>query len=387
MKSQSYDRPRLRFETLESRVMLTAATAVEAASAKNGAGKDAKAEWTYSLVGTAADSKATPTPGLALMGGGTDVDLAFKWMAKNANGGDFVVLSAGKDTWYNKYISGLGVSLDSVATLVVPTENAANAQFVRDTVSSAEAIFITGGDQADYVDFWDETQLEDAIYSALARGATLGGTSAGLAVLGQVDFASRSGTITSAEALANPSDPRIDLYDGFLNSQEFHQAFPEATTNVLQHLNNAITDSHFMQRDRMGRTMAFMANMDADGISPRAIGINEQTALLIDGDGDCAVVGNPYSKKLSLDEQQRSVYLLQAVPKPSVDLSHRLTYTVMVQQLTYTPGTDLDHLTWTSLSTLWPSSNNLDYTISADTGVLSSSLADGAIYGHIALGV
>jgi cyanophycinase-like exopeptidase len=32
---------------------------------------------------------------------------------------------------------------------------------------------------------------------------------------------------------------------------------------ILKYMDNLITDSHFMQRDREGRLLTFMANMDA----------------------------------------------------------------------------------------------------------------------------
>ena len=42
--------------------------------------------YTYAVVGNPADVAATPTPGLALMGGGADVDAAFQWMTASASG-------------------------------------------------------------------------------------------------------------------------------------------------------------------------------------------------------------------------------------------------------------------------------------------------------------
>jgi cyanophycinase-like exopeptidase len=61
-------------------------------------------------------------------------------------------------------------------------------------VHDAEAIFITGGDQSDYVRLWPGgscgcPNIRDAVNEALGRGAATGGTSAGTAVRGQVTFA------------------------------------------------------------------------------------------------------------------------------------------------------------------------------------------------------
>ena len=46
------------------------------------------------IAGNAADAQPAPglSPGLVLMGGGTDVDAAFQWMCQRAGGGDFVVI-------------------------------------------------------------------------------------------------------------------------------------------------------------------------------------------------------------------------------------------------------------------------------------------------------
>lgn len=45
------------------------------------------------------------------MGGGTDVDAAFKWMIERSGGGNFVVIrTAGTDA-YNPYIYNLGNTL------------------------------------------------------------------------------------------------------------------------------------------------------------------------------------------------------------------------------------------------------------------------------------
>ena len=53
-----------------------------------------KTGFTSFVVGNPADAQPAPTmsPGLVLMGGGTDVDAAFQWMCQRAGGGDFVVI-------------------------------------------------------------------------------------------------------------------------------------------------------------------------------------------------------------------------------------------------------------------------------------------------------
>ena len=55
------------------------------------------------IVGNPADAQQSPnlSPGLVLMGGGTDVDAAFQWMCQRAGGGDFVVIRTTGTDAYN----------------------------------------------------------------------------------------------------------------------------------------------------------------------------------------------------------------------------------------------------------------------------------------------
>ena len=56
-------------------------------------------------------------------------------------------------------------------------------------------------------------------------------------------------------------------------------------------LKSHITDSHFAERDRMGRLVGFLARMWEDGFEqPRGIGVDESTAMLL-GPSGRSVVG------------------------------------------------------------------------------------------------
>jgi len=73
------------------------------------------------IVGNPADAPPAPTlsPGLVLMGGGTDVDAAFQWMCQRAGGGDFVVIRTTGTDAYNPYIQQLCPQMDSVETIII----------------------------------------------------------------------------------------------------------------------------------------------------------------------------------------------------------------------------------------------------------------------------
>ena len=103
-----------------------------------------------------------------MMGGGADLDEAFRWLCRKANGGDFLILRARGDDDYNSYVNGL-CKLNSVATLIIPDRNAAQDPAVADIIRHAEAVFIAGGDQSRYVNFWQGTPVQDAINANIAR--------------------------------------------------------------------------------------------------------------------------------------------------------------------------------------------------------------------------
>ncbi len=238
------------------------------------------------ITGNPADSGRQPQggPGLLLMGGGTDVDQAFVQRAYPiANGGDVVVLRTTGSNGYNDYLYNLAsgaLKPDSVETLLVDTRAKADSDYVEWVVRNAELIFIAGGDQSTYVNAWQDTRLEAAIRAAHARGAVIGGTSAGMAVQGRYLYDPDNVTAaTSAEAVANP------YRSSMLFSQELLGLPP------LQHV---VTDSHFRQRDRMGRLLAFMARLRQDGTAGRitGVGIDEATALFINRDGVGVVDGS-----------------------------------------------------------------------------------------------
>ena len=138
----------------------------------------------YFRIGNKEDIQSKPTAGTAMMGGGSDLDEALRWLCNKGNGGDFLILRATGDDEYNSYVNGL-CKANSVATLIIPNREAAQEPAVADIVRKAEVVFISGGDQANYIRGWKGTPLENAINADIAAGKPIGGTSAGLAVQGQ----------------------------------------------------------------------------------------------------------------------------------------------------------------------------------------------------------
>src|SRR6202167_3087500 len=86
----------------------------------SGAVNAARAEsYQYFRIGNKNDVQSKPVAGIAMMGGGSDLDEAFRWLCNKGNGGDFLILRATGDDDYNSYVNGL-FELNSVATGTVP---------------------------------------------------------------------------------------------------------------------------------------------------------------------------------------------------------------------------------------------------------------------------
>ena len=236
----------------------------------------------YIRMGNSADAHTNPRFGIAMMGGGSDLDEAFRWLCDKADHGDFLIMRAAGDDEYNSYVAGL-CKPNSVATLIIPDRASAQDPRVGKIIRSAEAIFIAGGDQARYVNFWRGTPVQDALNANISAGKPIGGTSAGLAVLGEFIYGALQDKpydqdLTSPEVLRDPYFYRVTLVHDFLD---------------IPLLKNTLTDSHFAKRDRMGRSLGFLARIARDGWSdhPREIAVDEKSAALVEADGTARVIG------------------------------------------------------------------------------------------------
>jgi cyanophycinase len=306
-------------------------------------------QYSYFRVGNTSDVTTATISGTVLMGGGTDVDAAFQWMCQRSGNGDFLVIRATGTDAYNPYIQQLCPGENSVATLIIPNRTAASDPFVIATIQSAEALWIAGGDQSNYINYWQGTPVQQELNALIARSVPVGGTSAGMNVLAEFIYSAQaSQAITSSEALADPFSKYLTLVRDFANIP------------ILQGL---IDDPHFVTRDRMGRDLAFMCRIYTNGwsLAPRDIAIDEKTALLIDSGGNGKVVGSS------------TAYFLQAAGAPqSCQPGFPLTYqNVAVYRIDASGSFNLS---------TWKGKGGIAYTVSANAGVLSSTQANGSIY-------
>jgi cyanophycinase len=318
-----------------SRLLLVAALAVSAA-----------AQNTYQIwtTGSPDDVQTKTTFGIALMGGGTDQDDAFRWMIEKSGGGDFVILRASGTDAYSPYLNKLG-KLNSVTTILIRDRAAASEPAVVERVRRAEAIFFAGGDQANYVRMWRDTPLSTAMQDAVRRKVPIGGTSAGLAILGQFYFSALNDSIQSPAALADPYDPKVTIGRDFLD---------------LPFLRGVITDSHFVKRDRLGRTVAFLVRIVEDGWAAKARGIavDEKNVVLMEADGSASLVG------------EGAAYFFETTRKPEA-MKPLTLGGVGVYRMT--KGGRFDMAAWKGIG-------GTGYEISAAGGRLTSTQPGGSIY-------
>lgn len=281
------------------------------------------------LVGSVEDVTTITEAGFVLAGGGKDVDAAMKWMIDRSGGGDFVIIRASGSTGYNDYLFELG-ELNSVETLLIDSREKAMDKETGKKIREAEALFIAGGDQWNYVNYWSNSEVSNAIrYLIEEKKVPIGGTSAGCAVLSEFIFDARNDTVVSDDALANPYAQQVSVSKSFIK---------------LPFLENTIADQHYSQRDRLGRHVTFMARMSKDFNvrNPKGIAADERTAVCIDKDGNITVLGSGNAffmindgnkpevceagKPLSWISKNKAlrVYIYQATPEgtPAFNLTH-----------------------------------------------------------------
>jgi cyanophycinase len=231
----------------------------------------------YTLYELGAPDITTETkPGFLLAGGGQDIKAAVRWMVEKSGGGDFVILRASGGDGYQDYLYKEIGGINSITSIVFSSREAASDPVILDRIAKAEAIFIAGGDQARYYEFWADTPVAEAVNKHVRDGKPLGGTSAGYAVLGGYAYSARNDSVVSKEALADPFDDRVTI---------------EKSPFEIPLLAGLFPDTHFSQRERLGRLVAFLARLRTQQppASLIGVGIDEGTALCVEGDGTAKV--------------------------------------------------------------------------------------------------
>ncbi|MBY4599212.1 isoaspartyl peptidase/L-asparaginase [bacterium BD-1] len=232
----------------------------------------------YQLGNPDAPTPGQVRPGLLLMGGGDRNFDSLRWFFERAGHGHIVVLRASlanevAEEFYND-VGGIA----SVETYVVANREASTDPALLRSLARADGIFIAGGDQSRYVRYWRGTPVAAALQKHVMDGKPLGGTSAGLAMLGEYLYgAMDGGSQVSPLALADPLGTGNTIETDFL---------------ALPLLHGVLTDTHFRERNRLGRLVAFVAKAEAmagEGRRIVGLGVDEDAALALEGDGTARV--------------------------------------------------------------------------------------------------
>lgn len=146
---------------------------------------------------------------------------------------------------------------------VVDTDHREDAdrQEAVEKIEQATGIFFTGGDQARIIELVKGSRVDKAIRARHAQGAVIGGTSAGAAMMPDT-------MIIEGDSATNPRVDVVDMGPG------------------MGFLPGIAVDQHFAQRGRLGRLIAALVQQPAI----LGIGIDENTAVIVDGD-EFEVVG------------------------------------------------------------------------------------------------
>ncbi len=209
---------------------------------------------------------------------------------------DVVLISQGGDQGVlrDEVVDLADGNVRSVTSLSITTEDQAEDPRIARVVDGADAIWLGGGDQRIYHDLWQgagkPAEARSKLFAALqnaARGSTaIGGTSAGMAVLGHAMYLNHPwDSVNGSFATEAPGSTRLRLISQRDSALPF-ACLSEAADAPLHQL---IIDPHFAERDRMGRLAAFMARAKLDGLlagKVHGLGVDGDAAVLIEEQDD-----------------------------------------------------------------------------------------------------
>lgn len=166
------------------------------------------------------------------------------------------------------------------------TQNGPTAQSRLDSIVNAKLVFITGGDQARFMNVVGKGPVYKAIHMAYERGSTIAGTSAGAAVMSQKMLTGNNLKHPELEGRYPSIEPEnIEVIDG------------------LGLVKNMIVDQHFIKRQRLNR----LISVSLENPEETCVGIDESTAIVVSGneftvtgENQVIVLRNPGNSKKTL---------------------------------------------------------------------------------------
>ncbi|MFF4650854.1 hypothetical protein [Streptomyces sp. NPDC001380] len=249
----------------------------------------AQAAVTRIRLGSSSDVSRTAWngPAFTMNGSGAVVTATMAKAVTAITGGsgsmDVVVLADAKTTSGSQtpecdVIMTLG-GVNSCTTEVLTSARDGNNAQVNTDIRNAEFVYFAGGNQCDYA-AWKGTALQASVQSVVAKGGGSGGGSAGHHINSAVVYDACGGSTDSATALANPYDRTVTFTTGMFSWPNY---------------GDTVNDSHFVTRDRMGRTMAFVARMLKGGLTGSGkawgVGVEQGGSLFLDRNGLATLSG------------------------------------------------------------------------------------------------
>jgi cyanophycinase-like exopeptidase len=265
-------------------------------------------------------------PGLLLDGAGASgsPDSTLAWLHRRLlgetaqRGGNVVILRASYTNIDDRHFYRAGNFASVQTVLIPPCASETQVDAVAPIVNGADAVYFAGGDQANYVR-WRGGALIAAVKNVYARGGVVGGGSAGLAIQGTVVYDSVAADrlnveTTTTDATNDPLEPRISFTTGLFS-------WPA--------LDDTITDTHLVARNRLGRTVAFLARIFHDRLLPNAttiyaLGIDQGSAVVVDPDGTATLLNG---------DGAHGAYLMRASTPPQLLPGRPLRYTVEIAHI------------------------------------------------------
>ena len=156
----------------------------------------------------------------------------------------------------------LSMGVESAEVVYIGSREDANGRESLDLVENATGIFLTGGNQMRLSAIIGGTRFEELVRKRNSEGAVVAGTSAGASILS-------AHMVALGSSGATPKLRMAQMFAGF------------------GLISNVIIDQHFRQRDRIGRLLSLVASNP--GLL--GIGIDEDTAAIIDSDNTLRVIG------------------------------------------------------------------------------------------------
>jgi len=249
----------------------------------------------------------SPKGTLFIIGGGNRSDTMMTHLLKIADlkTKDYIVVlpmsSEEPDSayiYFNDQVKKL--TPNKIVMLNFKKETAHNQKWI-DSLQNAKLIFISGGDQARFMEIVNNTPIKTAIHRAYEKGSVISGTSAGAAVM--------------CENMITGNQKMEAKYSGTFDNIRHGNL---ETIPGLGLMKNVIIDQHFLKRSRYNRLISALVEFPTH----IGIGIDEATAIIvrnkdieITGESEVIVLKNPvgiekYKKNnlISVRSLEMSIY-------------------------------------------------------------------------------